>query len=188
MKDTLHCLHLSNRQDRYEELQLQLKSQGITDIVYFEGEVHRHNRKRGITIGFQKIIKYAKDNNLERCTIIEDDIKFFHPNSFNYYLSQIPEDYDVFWSMYFCGSNDENFRINDKCSGMTLFTVHNRFYDFIINMNPDCHIDRYITSLHKDFVLKVCPLIPCTQSGSKSDNSMRKCDYSPYLEGRELYK
>ncbi len=187
MKDRIHCLHLSKRIDRYDALQDQFAEQGITDVMYFEGEIHKHNRKRGITVGFQKIIQYAKDNELERCTIIEDDLLFLHPNSFDYYLSEIPGDYDVFWSMVFVGSCDESFRINSVCSGMTLVTVHNRFYDFILNMNPDVHIDRYLTSLHKEFVFKVCPLVPCTQSGSFSDNSLTTCDYTPLLKGRKIY-
>lgn len=188
MSETVHCLHLGVREDRYRDLQIQLTTQGITDVIYFEGVVEKHNRKLGITKGFKNIIQYAKDSGLPRCTIIEDDTTFTHPNSFKYYLSQITENYDIFWAMYFVGGNDENFKINSTCSGMTLFTVHSRFYDFFLNMNPDIHIDRYLTSLHEHFVFKVCPLIPVSQSGSRSDNNMMTCDYSPLLEGREVYK
>lgn len=188
MNEPLLVLHLSKRVDRYDALQLQLAEQGITHVIYFEGLVEKHNRKKGVTLGFQKIIQYAKDNKIERCHIAEDDLFFLHPKGYQYYLSQIPADFDCFWSMFFVGGNDENFNINQTCSGMTLVTVHSRFYDFILNMDSNCHIDRYITSLHKQFVLKVCPLIPCTQSGSKSDNTFHTTDYSPLLEGRSIYK
>ena len=186
--DILSILHLVEREDRAESLKVQLDSQNITNYIMWQGEVNRHNRKESICKGFKKIIQWAKDTMQPFVNVAEDDIVFFNPDSYKYYLSQIPDDYDVFWSMYFVGSNDENFRINSVCSGMTLFTVHSRFYDFFLNMDSDIHIDRYLTSLHEQFVFKVCPLIPVTQSGSKSDNNLMTCDYSPFLEGRKIFK
>lgn len=185
--DVLSILHLTEREDRAEALKIQLQSNGVERYIMWQGEVNRHNRKEGICRGFKKIIQWAKDTMQPFCHIAEDDIFFLHPDSWKYYLSQIPEDYDCFWSMYFAGTNDENNRINGTCSGMTLFTVHARFYDFILNMDADCHFDRYLTSLHEQFVFKVCPLIPVTQSGSKSDNNMMTCDYSSWLENRKLF-
>lgn len=186
--EVLNILHIIERTDRAESLKIQLQSNGIENYIMWQGEVNRHNRKESICKGFKRIIQWAKDTLQERITIAEDDIVFNHSESWKYYLSQIPEDFDCFWSMQFTGSYDDNFRINSVGSGMTLFTVHSRFYDFILNMNPDCHFDRYLTSLHEQFVFKVCPLIPCTQSGSKSDNNLMTCSYDEFLKDRPLFK
>lgn len=186
--DTLNILHLEKRTDRKDALLIQLEQQNITDYKIWEGVIVRKSRRTGITIGHKKIVQWAKDNNLERCIIGEDDLQFFGLGAWDYYLSKIPEDYDLFFGMIYVSPGlDENYQIHGISSGMTLYTIHKRFYDVFLSLPDDSHVDRDITKLHEQYKFFVCKPFVCQQTGSFSDNCLRKCTYTPLLEGRELF-
>lgn len=186
---TLNILTTVKRQDRYDELQPELKKQGITDVEYWYGEVFKHSIKKGICRGHKKIVQHAKENNLPFIIIAENDIKFCgeEKGAWQYFLDNIPNDYDIYSALCYSGTIKEN-RIVSQASGFTtLYIVNQRFYDFFLSIPDDCHIDRELSKYWEQFKLLVSPKVAVIQSGSFSDNSKRKCDYSSYLEGRDIY-
>ena len=185
--DTLNIIHLSRRQDRYDLLMPQLALQGITDYVLHEGIEKKHNRKEGICKSHKAIVREAKEKGLPMVHIAEDDIVFTSPGAWDYYLSKIPDSFDLFMGMTYVGSHDENGRINSICSGLTLYTVSERFYDSFLSIPDSCHVDRTITAMHKEYEFILIDKFVAYQSGSKSDNTQTTCDYTPLLQGRKLY-
>lgn len=155
--------------------------------IFWEGIDNPNNVKESITKGHKRIIQYAKDNNLPFINIAEDDLVFTHKDSYKYFNEQVPEDYDLFFGLIYAGSVEENQIKNGMSGTMTLWKCHNRFYDHILNLPDNCHIDRELGGTafkHKYFV---CPEFCCVQSGSYSDNLRRSMDYSPYLIDKKMY-
>lgn len=182
----LNCIHLSKRTDRYSTLVEQMHQQGI-DYRLWEGEVVSRSRKTGICRSHKKIVQWAKENNEPYVIIAEDDIRFFGLGAWDFYINNMPEDFDMYFGMIYVGLINEENRITTVCSGMTLYTVHQKFYDTFLSIPDDSHIDRASTAFFNTNKLIVCNPFVCEQDGSFSDNSFRKCDYRPLLRGRKLF-
>lgn len=184
--NTLNIIHLMEREDRYELLIPQLQSQNIADYKIWEGQVNRTDRKEGICRSHKAIVQDAKDRGLERVHIAEDDITFNCDGCWDYYLSKIPDSYDLFFSMVYLGEI-RNGRLISVCSGFTMYTVHSRFYDFFLSIPDSVHIDRHLSLYSNQFEFIVIDKFVCFQNGTRSSNNFMQCDYSSYLKGRKIY-
>lgn len=186
----LHCLHLTRREDREISILQEARDAGLY-LKFCEGLEIRTNRKMGITISFKKIVQNAKDCGMKMVAICEDDLIWYKsPDgklAWDYYLDNIPDDFDTYHGQIYVGQITDN-RIRSVFSAMTLFIVHERFYDFFLNIPDDCHIDRHLgltSNIHK---YMVCPKFVCYQFGGKSDNNQMIVEsYDPYLVGRKIY-
>lgn len=181
----LNCIHLWERLDRYENIIRQQKEQGFY-LRLHEGIVNRTDRKMGICQSHKNIVKEAKENRQKMVAICEDDIVFFAPKAWEYFLENIPQSFDTFHGMIYVGDIIAD-RIVSLFSAMTLYIVHERFYDFFLSLPDSCHIDRELGLTANIHEYKIIDKFVCYQDGSKSDNNFMTCDYSPYLEGRKIY-
>lgn len=165
----------------------ELSKQGITDYSIIEGFYDPKNTKQAIHKGHRLIVELAKKQNLPFVLIAEDDIVFTHPNSFNYFISQIPESYDIFSGLVYSASMEGN-RIMNGGSGMTsLYVVDRRFYDFFLSMNINNHVDRELGLTAYKHEYYVCQPMPVIQRGGFSINKKQVLFYDAYLKERELY-
>lgn len=181
----INVINLLHRELRLQQFHEQSLEQGFGYRVW-PGIVYPHDRKRGVYEAHAQIVKYAKEQNLPYIMIAEDDCRFFAPNAFNYFLENIPTDADIYFSMVYVGAIKDN-RIVSVFSGMTMYIVFQRFYDFYLSLPESCHLDRELglsANIHKYIV---CDKFCTFQDGSKSDNSLMQCDYSPYLKDRKIY-
>lgn len=185
----VHCLHLSEREDREITIKQQAQSQGFY-MRFWEGEVYRTDRKKGICLSFKKIIRDAKECGDKMRCIMEDDCRFFKSEdgklAWDYFLDNMPDDFDIYLGMIYVGEVRQN-RIISVFSAMTLFVVHERFYDFFLNLPDSCHVDRELGKYANQFKFMVCPKYVCEQDGTKSDNNQMVCDYRSYLVGKSIY-
>jgi hypothetical protein len=173
---------------RLSNLFIELEKQGIKDYSIIEGFYDAKNTKQAIHKGHRKIVQLAKKQNLSRVFIAEDDIVFTHPNSYNYFISQIPKSFDIFSGLVYSATMEGN-RIMNGGSGMTsCYVVSRRFYDFFLSMNIDNHVDREICLTAYKHEYYVCQPMICEQRGGFSFNKMQVLFYGVYLEGKELYK
>lgn len=187
MKDCINVLHTSKRQDRYDELQAEFKKHNISKVLYWEGEIFKHTPKKGICRGHKRIVQFAKDQELPYIIIAENDIRLFGKGAWQYFIDNIPHDYDTYSGLVYVGDIQNN-RITSQASGMTsLYIVHERFYDLFLSIPDDVHIDREISKYCDQYKLMVSPMFVVEQSGSFSDNVKKKCDYSPLLKGRSIF-
>lgn len=172
---------------RLNNLMDELSKQGITDYSVIEGFYDPKNTKQAIHKGHKKIVQQAKDKGYNSCLIAEDDIVFTHQNSFNYFISQIPESYDIFSGLVYSASMEGN-RIMNGGSGMTsLYVVDSRFYDFFLSMNIDNHVDRELALTAYKHEYYVCQPMPVIQRGGFSINKKQTLFYDAYLQGKKLY-
>ena len=197
MNTSLHILHLfANTEntkvnlvatERYNNLMQELSMQGITDYVIHPGIYNPDNPKKVIHEGHRKIVQLAKDNEQDFCIICEDDIKFTCANSWKYFLSQIPESFDLFFGLIYQGEIKDNRVLNGFSGGMTLYVVHSRFYDTFLSQPIDTHIDRQLGNLCYLYDFKVIPQYCVIQRGGYSIQRREINFYDVYLEKYTLY-
>lgn len=140
---------------------------------------------RGINLSHRLRVMDAKKRGLPECWIGEDDMKFFGPGAFDYFVRHKPDDFDLYLSGTFHGVIRLDHTIGDF-SGMTLYVVHSRFYDTFLSVNPNDNIDRALR--HKGRYV-VCDPIVTTQYGGFSDHQKKDIvNYDRHFRGRNLYK
>lgn len=164
-------------------LMQELATQKITDYEFWPG-VYVPSIKRSINLAHKQIIEYGQVAGWEQTIVAEDDIQFTHPNSWNYFLSQMPEDYDIFLSMIYLGWPDENGVVKDF-TGLTLYSVHSRYYETFLSVPEDEHLDRALSQTKGKFV--VCNPFVAIQYNGWSSNTGKMEVYDNLLSGRELY-
>jgi len=189
----LNIIHLPNdpkfphREERETSFIKQIQEQGITDYKVWDGIYEKHDPKKGICMSHKRIIQDAKDNNLPCCLIMEDDAVFSAPGAFDYFISQIPEDYDLFMGLIYVGTVKDYRVMNGFSGGVTLYVVHERFYDFVLDLPDSCHIDREMGLNCFDKLYLVCNPEVVFQKGGFSDNTRTKQYYDTYLEGKPMF-
>lgn len=187
---TLHILHLPHgegypphRQKRYDTLIKELKSQSIIDYWIWNG-IEDKFPHTGISKAFKRVVQYAKDNELPMVAIAEDDVRFSHPDSWKYFLENIPPYFDLYLSSFYSGmitfdNRIENFR------GMTCFIVAKKFYDKFLSADEEKNIDHALDGLGEYFV---CPYFPCTQHPGFSDKDQREVNHDGRIDQNKLFK
>lgn len=203
---TLNIIHLPHgegypphRQQRYDTLMKELASQNITDYWIWAGIENKYP-VCGVSRAFKRIVQYAKDNNLERVCIGEDDLKFTAPGAWKYFLDNIPSYFDMYMASFYSGVITFDNRV-EKFRGMTLIVVHNKFYDKFLSSKeyfnedkdnpqpPDevayINIDNALDGLGEYFV---SPLWPCIQHPGFSDKDQRMVNYDDRIPQHKLFK
>jgi hypothetical protein len=193
----LHILHLfpttghpktdQVAQQRYDNLMIELDTQGITDYSIIEGFYDPVNTKQAIHKGHRRIVQLAKEQGLTECFIAEDDIKFSSSHSFKYFISQIPKSYDLFSALVYSAEMEGN-RVRNGASGiMSLYVISSRFYDFFLSMDINNHVDREcgLTAYKHEYY--VCQPMCVTQRGGFSMNLKMDMWYDTYLIGKKMY-
>lgn len=177
------------REERIISIVRQSKQMGLI-LRFWEGEIFRGNfvdGRIGVCRAFKRIVRWAKENNLDRVTIGEDDLVFSSPNAWKYYVANIPEDYDIYYGGIYDGEISEG-RIVKGYAGHTIITVHNRFYDFFLSADEEpLHLDRWLGQYCSEYKFIVCIPFVVTQIQGYSDNHKNMANHSSFLENMKLY-
>ena len=171
-----------HREDRLPLLMQELDRQKITNYMLWDA-VYYPSVVASINEAHKQIVRYAKLAEFGEVIIAEDDFVGTHPNSYQYFLSQIPRKYDLFLSMVYTGDIDEENRVK-SFTGMTLYSVHSSFYDTFLSADPQEHIDRALAGLG-DY--RVCNPFTFIQRNGWSGNTGKLENYDTLLEGRNLF-
>lgn len=168
--------------NRMEQLMKELAYQGITDYQLWDGVHDERSVKVSINKGHKQIVQYALDNNLPEIIIAENDIHFYSPKSWEYFLLKKPEwyNYDIYLGMVFLGEITPDDRIFDF-TGLTIYSVSRKFYDIFLSVPDDEHIDRSL-AFKGDF--HVCVPFVATQHNGISSNTGKYERYESLLENR----
>lgn len=180
----INCINIWSREDRLLSISKQAKQQGFA-IKFYEG-IKEMQAFKGISKAHKHIVQDAKEIGLEKVIICEDDCVFSAPNAFDYYLSKMPEDFDLYMGMIYAGEIKEG-RIMNGFSGLTLYTVHNRFYEKFLAVNPNDHLDRHLGNTAFKNKYYVCEPFVCYQSGGFSDNCRQNMNYKVYHDKMNFY-
>lgn len=188
MNDTIHVINLSKRKDRAERIIQQSKDMHFS-VMFWEGVIDPVMPFRGICRAFKKIVQYAKDNKMPYIFIAEDDLEFTHPDSYKFFLRHRPSPLyvDLYFSMIYEGTINEDNRITSWFTGMTLFMVTAKFYDFFLNIRETNNIDRELGKFSKEKMFLVCPEFVAYQANGYSDNKGADATYDHLLIGRKMF-
>lgn len=176
-------LIIGKRKKRLPQLLEELDRQGVEDYDFWDG-VYLPSVKAGINAAHKQIVEYAKLRGDEMVCIAEDDMVGTHEKSWEYYLSKIPKSFDLYLSMVYLGQPDEENMVKEF-TGMTLYTVHQRFYDIFLSVDPNEHIDRALDNLG-EYV--VCDPFTFIQRNGHSANTGKDEIYDSLLVNRKLYR
>ena len=121
---------------------------------------------------------------MQSILIAEDDIKFTDIGAFDFYLKNIPNDFDLYLGGIIWGHLENDNSVKDF-SGTMLYMIHERFYDTFLSVDEHYHIDR---SLKNKGRFVVCNPMIAVQHNGFSDNLERLMNYDVYLKGRKFYK
>lgn len=180
----LNVIHLPHRVDRYETLKRELEEQKISSYKLWEGIVDANLTTKGISLAHKQIVRHARNKNLTEVLIAEDDIHFTAPRAFEFYLANKPEEFDIYLGGILQG-NIENGNIVADFSGLTLYTIHHRFYDTFLSLPENKHIDRALRHQGK---YVVCSPFVVTQHNGFSDNQKKHCEYDTFFHNRHLFR
>lgn len=186
MYDILNVIHLKDRIDRRVSFIKEFKEQGI-EYKIWPGIVINQLPFAGISYAHKSIIKDAKDKKLPRVIIAEDDIYFSNSKSWDYYISNIPDDFDLYFGVVYDSKINEDNRILTGFAGLTLYTVHERFYDTFLGMNSMNNLDRELGKYAYKYRYMVCPEFVAHQRDGFSDHKKANHTYGHLIKGRKMF-
>ncbi|MEP7253451.1 MAG: hypothetical protein ABI683_13765 [Ginsengibacter sp.] len=181
---TLNIIHLSKRIDRFELLEKEIRLQEISDYKIWDGVTDDMSTVRGISQAHKQIVRYAKEFKLPYILIAEDDIRFTSLGAFDFFIQNIPKDYDLYLGGIIYGKLEADNTVKDF-SGTMLYLIHERFYDIFLSIPGNYHIDRGLNNKGK-FV--VCYPMAAIQYNGYSDSSKRNMKYDIYIKAKALFR
>lgn len=171
----LNIIHLETRSDRWPVLQKEIENQGITDYMIWPG-IYTPEPRTGISLAHKQIVAEAYTSRQPMVVIAEDDLKFTAKNGYNYFLEHRPTDFDLYLGGIMYGKIEEDKTIK-RFAGLTLYVVHQRFYETFLKMPDDKHLDQALDTKGK---YVVCDPMIITQHDGFSDNHKRLMEYDYY--------
>lgn len=174
-----------NRSERMPRLMKELETQGIINYKFWDGVYDSFKQaKENINAAHKQVIEYAKLAEFDSVIIGEDDLRFFAPGAWDFFLKNRPDDYDIYLASIYLGELREDNTVH-SFSGLTLYMVHQRFYDKFLDINPHGHLDRELEGKGK-FV--VCNPFVVEQYSGFSSNTGKDENYESLMNGRNLFK
>lgn len=180
---TLNIIHLPKRNDRYELLLGQLAIQGIKEFQFGDGIEDNDMPQRGIRLAHQLIIRDAFEKQFETALIAEDDLLFTAPGAFMHFMQNVPPSFDL----YLGGISEGKIQsdgVTTSFSGLMLYMVHRHFYEVMLAVSSDQHLDTSLRGKGKFYVSD--PMVAMQQNGF-SDNQKRHMEYDVFFKDRNLF-
>lgn len=178
----INVVNLARRRERREAVTKELEAQGCS-YVFWQGK-EGPDTKKNIHAAFKPIIEFHKKIGAEMVCVAEDDLKFTAATSWQYFLDNIPKDFDVYCSSYYSGTHDENFIVKGF-RGNTLLIIHSRFFDRFLALSDKDHLDGAIARSGAKVI--VSPKFCAIQTPGYSDQRRRMADDSKRLIGKEIF-
>jgi hypothetical protein len=177
-------IHNTDHTERFQRLRAELETQRIGLYTIFPSVYHYLSAKHGINLAHKQCVEYARVAGFNEICIMEDDVKFVHPNAFTYFLENKPKEYDIYLSGIYSGEILPDNTVKSFC-GLHCYVVHSDFYQTFLSLPPDEHIDQAMSGKGR-FV--VCNPFAAIQYNGHSYNTGKVENYDSLLAGRELYK
>lgn len=172
---------------------MQSKVHGFAARFWYGNTDDNVFRSGNISRAFKQIVRDAKEKNLPFVIIGEQDLQFTAAGAWQYYLDNMPDDFDLYLGGIYSGQLEGN-RIVNGYSGNTLITVHSRFYDFFLSANEDPqglgggHIDRWAGNFcYEKMYIVTLPFVVKQLNNSYSENHRRVTNYDAYEKDWEYY-
>lgn len=174
---------IGNRSERLPRLMKELETQGITDFDLWDGIYKYDSAKKNINAAHKQVIEYAKLAKWEMVCVGEEDLKFFAPGAWDFFIKNIPKDFDLYLSSVYVGDIKED-NTTDYFCGFGLYICHSRFYDSFLATDPNEHIDRSMKGKGRFVVSN--PFI-AEQWDGWSANTGKEETYGRLMQGRNIF-
>lgn len=179
----VHCLFDTRRTEKFGPLLNELKRQGITSYRIISPVEDSQSVIRSINLSHKSIIRLAKDLKLDKVAVWEEDCLIPHPDGWNRFLGDTPEDFDIYLGgTYGLGRPIEN--PIPAITGFHCYIMHNKFYDTFLSIPDNVHCDTGLDGLGK-FVVHY-PFIAIQRAGW-SANSMSYSDKNTEFIDSDIY-
>jgi hypothetical protein len=179
---TINVIHNPRREDRKRTLDEVVAEHGVK-LKYWPAVIHPHKVYVGIARAHKNIVINAMIKKLPMVCIAEDDFYFPAAGAWEHFLNTIPDDFDLYLGSIYQGLIDPDGTTQDFC-GLTLYIIHERFYQTFLDVSEDGHIDCNLRGKGKYVVSN--PFIALQHNGW-SDNKMRQTNYARNLRNRKIY-
>lgn len=181
--NTLNIIHLPNsdefphRKVREDSFMEQIKIQGIKSFKVWNGIYDPVDTISAISRSHKLVVRHAKENELSRVIIAEDDVLFTKEGAWDYFLKSIPTECDMFLGHVYDGLWHPNGKLRGQFSSMSLYCVNSKFYDYFLSVPENKHIDLVMNNSWRHDI-RVCLPMVCRQMSGWSDNMKKNVDYS----------
>lgn len=181
----VNVIHMEECVDRMKQFDKQAEEQGF----YYHkhpGIVVGNIPFAGVNMAHKSIVKKAKESSKPMVIIAEDDCVFSAPGAYDYYLANMPAEFDLYLGMIYSGDIVDGM-VKNYMAGLTLYTVHERFYDKFLAMPVMNHIDRLLGNLANYNDFHVCDPFVCEQSDGWSFHKKEEGKYKHLVADRIFF-
>ena len=182
MKQLVNIIHSTDRYDRYKLLVHEANEQGY-DFRLWEGIKSQDKPAVNISKAHRRIVKFAKDTNLEEIIILEDDIKWCCKGAFDYFINNKPKLFDLYLATISWGRVLPDNMVLDF-SGLMGYIIHNKYYNTFLSSDTKLDIDRAQARRGQFYV---CNPFAAIQYETFSDNTKRIHLNDKLFKNRNLY-
>lgn len=179
----INIINLGRRQDRKESVIRQMEMEKAPYKIW--EAIETNPAKIGINKSHKMIVRWAKENNLPFVINAEDDLYFTGTGAYQYFIFNLPKEFDIYLGGSYAYSPDEDFKVK-KFSGTTLMAIHSKYYDIFLSLTDNVHLDNILSITGGDF--RVCPKVVCKQTSGYSDNVKKEMNYDYLWKDKPIYK
>lgn len=170
----------------------QLARQGINYYKIFPAMYH-HSPHTGIMQAHKNAVKTLfetpTENGLpDRVCVMEDDVKFTTPHSFQKFIDQTPPDFDIYLAGYYLAHGITALpngiaKVNDF-AGMHCYIIHRKALDRFLKLQQGKHVDRACKGMD---IYTCYPVVAMQEEGFSYRNN-RVQDHSTLIARIPHYK
>lgn len=172
---------------RIDSLKKELLCQNITNYKIFDAIFNETAPYTGICKSHKSVVFEAKKNSESFCLVMEDDIHFTSPEAWDYFISNIPESFDIYLGSNYHPAVYEDGIVTGQFDSLILYVIHSRFYDEFLALPENQHLDRTLSQLSGTKEIRLCYPMPAVEHSGFSYNAKGERDYSHRLEGKALF-
>jgi hypothetical protein len=177
----INVIHNPFRTDRKVLLDSEAREHILSLRIW--NSVHDELRPfRGINLAHKQIVRWARQEKLPMVCIAEDDFHLTAPGAWEYFIKNIPADFDLYLSGVYCGAVNKDNSVVDFC-GLHLYIVHERFYSCYLGVDEMTNLDRGLAGRGRYIVSNPFCAI---QHDGWSDNKQRYASYGHLLTNKKL--
>lgn len=180
---TPHILYDNRRSERWEPLMGELDRQGIKGYVIYQPVWNPDSVIKSINLSHKAIVRMAKNYNLPRVCVFEDDICFPHPEGWKRFLEDIPDDFDIYLGGTY-GIDRPVVNPISQINGFHCYIMDSRFYDTFLSIPDNVHCDTALDGLGVFYVHY--PFVAVQKKGW-SANCMASSDKNADLTDADVY-
>lgn len=170
---TINIILDERRCERKELLLEEFRQQGITDYKFWDCII-LPDVVQSINASHKMIVSDAKERGLKEVIIFEDDAQFTCKGAWDYFLSQKPQNADLYlWGSYLLPLT------NNMVCGFQAYILFESGYDKFLSCPDNVHIDTEMDKLGLD--IKFCFPFPILQRAGFSANNKAVVNYNDIL-------